>query len=52
MQLSGNIFSQENLRVGVVLGLDADLELVPLLECHVPDFLKKETTERKRREMI
>lgn len=52
MQLSGNIFSQENLRVAVVLGLDADLELVPLLECHVPDFLKKEMTERKRREMI
>ena len=51
MQLSGNIFtefSQENLRVAVVFGLDADLELMPLLECHVPDFLgKKKKGSRK-----
>lgn len=33
---------EENLRVAVVLGLDADLELMPLLECHVRDFLYRE----------
>lgn len=57
MQLSGNIFtefSQENLRVAVVFGLDADLELMPLLECHVPDFLgekKKKEVGNDREEM-
>lgn len=28
-----------NLRGAVVLGFDADLQLRPLLECHVLDFL-------------
>lgn len=28
-----------NLPGAVVLGFDADLELLPLLECHVLDFL-------------
>ena len=52
MQLSGNIFtefSQENLRVAVVFGLDADLELMPLLECHVPDFLGKKKKKGSRK---
>lgn len=39
---------KENLRVAVVLGLDADLELMPLLECHVLDFLQRELMRRNK----
>lgn len=42
---------EENLRVAFVRGLDADLELMPLLECHVLDFLCREMTKRNMGKM-